>query len=64
MFNISEESIRFLEKYIPEYENYTLSELFDELHCFIVREGMVRQQYLNELGHRAQSVYDDLYENG
>lgn len=63
MLKISEKSKIFLKKYIPEYEKYTKRELYHELNLFIVREGMVRQQYLNDLGHQAQLVYDDIYEN-
>lgn len=63
MLKISEESKLFLKKHIPEYEKYTRRELLIELNYFIVREGMVRQEYLNDLGHQAQLVYDDIYEN-
>jgi len=63
MINMSEHAKKFLGQHIPEYEKYDLGDLLHELNYLIVREGMVRQQYLNELGHEAQLVYDELYDN-
>ena len=63
MLIIPEEARVFLEKHLPEYKKYkTRRDLLIELDDLIVLKGLVRQEYPNEFGLRAQEIYDMIYE--
>ena len=66
MLKMSEESRRFLEKYLPQVLEYTLS-LHDALPIYdlINEKGFAPPHYdnYNAFGREAQKVYDDVYYN-
>lgn len=64
MFNMSDASHRFLEKYVPQVLKMDdLDTALLELDAFITKEGLDSNDDMTEFGHEAQSVFDDIYEN-
>lgn len=60
---IPEKAKEFLNKYLPEYENMNdIGDLLYEINNLIVLKGMERQEYLNDFGAEAQTVYDLVYD--
>ena len=62
MFNMSERSREFLEKYCPELLKETNLRQFQlKLDDFITMEGLDENDNMTDFGHEAQAVYDEIY---
>ena len=62
MLNMSEESRRFLEKYLPSaLEAEHVNDILDPLYDLIDMKGFTAEEEYNAFGREAQRVYDDLY---
>lgn len=60
---MTEESKRFLEKYLPEKVEDDVASILDELYDLIDMKGFAPPKYheYNDFGREAQRVYDDIY---
>lgn len=64
MLNMSNSSKEFLKKYLPDLlKQDDLDRVLLDLDAFITRECLNENDDMTDLGHKAQSVYDDLYFN-
>ncbi len=64
MLKMSDESRRFLEKYLPEALGAEeINDALDALYMWIDIHGFDAEEEYNELGKLGQEVYDDLYYN-
>ena len=62
MFNMSEQSKKFLEKNFPELLKETnLRSFLVKLDDFITMKGLDENDNMTALGHEAQAVYDEVY---
>ncbi len=62
MFNMSDESRRFLEKNCPEILKETnLRTFLLALDEFIILEGLDENDNMTKFGHEIQTVYDEIY---
>ena len=60
---MTEESRRFLAKYLPKNAGDNVTAILDELYLLIDMEGFAPPKYheYNDFGREAQRVYDDIY---
>lgn len=64
MLNMSQTSRKFLEKHFPELlMQDDIDRALLDLDAFITREGLDANDDLTAFGHKAQAVYDDIYES-
>lgn len=64
MLNMSNSSKKFLEKHFPELlAQDDLDRALLDLDAFITREGLDANDDLTAFGHKAQAVYDDIYDS-
>ena len=62
MFNMSDTSKVFLEKFCPELmQEDELRQFLLKLDDFITREGFDENDNMTAFGHEAQAVYDEIY---
>ena len=62
MFNMSESSKAFLDKYCPELLNENnLRQFLLKLDDFITMEGLDENDNMTGFGHEIQAVYDEIY---
>lgn len=62
MFNMSEDSRKFLEKNCPELLKETeLRRFLLQLDDFITAEGLDDEDNMTDFGYEAQAVYDEIY---
>lgn len=62
MFNMSDESRSFLEKNCPDLLKETnLRSFLLKLDDYIIQEGLDENDNMTAFGHKAQSVYDEIY---
>ena len=62
MLNMSETSRKFLERHFPELlKQDDLDRALLDLDAFITREGLDSNDDMTAFGHKAQTVYDDIY---
>ena len=64
MLNMTEESRKFLEKWLPDVlDAKHPNDILDPLYALIDLKGFTVDEEYNDFGREAQVVYDDVYWN-
>ncbi len=64
MIRMSEESRKFVAKYLPEFIDCDdPADVLSPLYDLIMRKGFVKQERYNAFGEAAQVVYDDIFDS-